>query len=296
MRRAVVLVFTAVLLAGAAPAAAAPDCVPGRTTVRPLLTGQGVLESVIVDDLGRLLYTDTTKNALMVLTAPGATPVALASVQKPGGLALDGAGGVLVGEGNGFQNGLVGNVAPGSRLLRVNLTTGATTVYVEGLQMANGVVRSADGTVYASNDVGLRGIDKIGSGGTVRAKWAPVVSANGLALSPGGGTLFAAQTFVPAAIQGVTLSDPEHPWTAFRAGLLDIAAGLDGMAADQYGRLVVAANGGGQVWRVSNGRACVLGRNLLLPSAVAVGHGDGPFGAGRVFVVTFSGVIAEVPA
>ncbi len=297
MRRAVALACAVVLLVCAAPAAAAPDCVSGRTAVRTLVSGQGVLESVLVDDRGRLLYTDTSKQAVMVLDAPGAHPRVLAGgIPSPGGLALDGAGGLLVGEGNGFQGGLIGNLQPQAKLRRVDLDTGASRVVTRGLQMANGLVRHPDGTVFASSDVSLRGIDRVSSGGAVRTGWSPVISANGLALSPDGRTLFAAQTFVPAAIQAIDLARPEQPRTAFQAGPLDIAAGLDGMAADAAGRLVVAANGGGQVWRVAGGKACVLARGLLLPSAVAVGQGDGPFGGGRVFVVTFSGVVAEVLA
>ncbi|WP_205698364.1 SMP-30/gluconolactonase/LRE family protein [Conexibacter sp. SYSU D00693] len=288
----------AVALLGAAPASAAPDCRAGQTGFRTLLSGQGSLESVIVDDLGRLLYTDQTRKALMVLDAPGQQPrVLLGGLAKPGGLALDGAGGVLVGDGNGLVDGLTGNLKPTARLLRVDLVTGASSVYATGLQMANGIVRHPDGTVFASNDLGLlRGVDRISPDGEVQVGWSPIVSANGLALSPDGGTLYAAQTFLPAAIMGIPLHRPNVPYKAFSAGLLDLAAGFDGMAADSAGRLFVAANLYGQVWRVAGGKGCVLAKGIANASAVAVGHGSGPFGAGKVFAVGFGGTVAEITA
>lgn len=284
------------LTAGAAPAAAASDCVKGRTWTTPLLIKQGGLESIVVDPQGRIVYTDQARG-LMILDDYGVSPRKLAHVKDPGGLALDGTGHVLVGEGNGIVNGALGNLVPGSRLLRVNLETGAKSVYATGLQMGNGVVRHPDGTVFASNDIGVLGIDRIApGGGKAQTHWSPVLSANGLALSPDGRTLYANQTFVPAQIAAIPLATPKKPYVAFRAGLLDIAAGLDGMAIDAQGRLLVTAWLSGQVWRIQNGQACVLARGLDRPAAVAVSYGPGPFGGGKIFVVTHGGTLAQVPA
>lgn len=292
------LVTVVAALALAAPASAAPDCTKAATAFTPVLSGQGVLESVIVDDRGRLFYTDTSLKAVMRLDFPGAAPVLVAGgIDAPGGLAFDDDGKLLVGQGDGFVPGAIGNISPAARLLRVDPDTGTTTEFARGLRMANGVVRAADGTVYASTDVGV-GLDRVSAdGATVTNDWARVISANGLAIDSTGRWLFAAQTFQPAAIQRVEIANPANVTTYAAAGPTDFAAGPDGMDIDEQDRLAVAANGAGQVWRVgTDGRICVLARGLLFPSAVAYGRGDTGFSAGRLFVVTFSGVVAEVPA
>src|SRR4051812_35940776 len=91
----------AFVLAAAAPAAAVPDC-PDAHPLRGLLAGQGVLESVIGGPDGRLYFTDTDKQALMRLDAPGAQPVPVATgIESPGGLlvGLDGRS-IIVGYGD----------------------------------------------------------------------------------------------------------------------------------------------------------------------------------------------------
>lgn len=289
--------LTAALLATAAPAAAAPDCT-SRSDFTPLLSGQGVLESAIVDARGRLFYTDTSLRALMRIDAPGGAPVVVAGgIESPGGLAIDGAGRILVGQGNGFVNGALGNVAPSARLLRVDPDTGAVSEFARGLAMANGVTRGADGTVYASDDVGT-GLDRVSAdGATVTPNWARVISGNGLAIDSTGRWLYAAQTFQPAAVARVEIADPRNV-TYMPAPLTDFAGGPDGMDIDAAGRLAIAANGAGQIWRLDprDGAYCVLARGLLFPSAVAYGRGASGFSAGRLFAVTFSGVVAEIPA
>ena len=142
--------------------------------------------------------------------------------------------------------------------------------------MANGVAVGPDGAVYGSNDVGV-GIDRVLDGAVTRA-WATIASSNGLVVDTTGQYLFAAQTFVPAAISRITLTDPPvvEPW--FAAPEADSAAGLDGLTRDARDRLYVAANGGGAVWRVGTDRqACALAHMPPLgPSAVAFGGAPKP--------------------
>lgn len=273
--------------------AACPGVDPG---VVPVLTGQGSLESVIVDARGRLYYTDTTAKALRRLDAPGAQPETIASgIEAPGGLAIDDRGRILVGQGDGIVPGLAGNLAPAARLLRVDPETRRVETFAQGLQMANGVVRADDGTVYASSDVGL-GIDRIAPDGTVTVRWASVFSANGLAIDRAQRYLYAAQTFQPAAIARIDLRDPSRVETWATPPVDGIAAGPDGMTIDGRDRLLVAANLAGEVWRVNADRSvCAVGTGLTTTSAVAYGHGDRGFSRGRLFAVGFDGVVAEVP-
>jgi gluconolactonase len=280
-----------------AAAQAVPDCTTPLPAPRAVLTGQGVLESVVVDARGRLFYTDGTAKALMRLDRPGATPaVVRGGIDAPGGLAFDGDGRHLfVGQGDGFAGGLQGNVDPVASLLRIDVDTGATTTFATGLRMANGLVRAADGTLFASTDVGAT-LDRIAPDGKVQRDWAAVLSGNGLAIDRAQRTLFVNQTFQPAAITRIPLEDPGSPAPFFTATGADVTAGLDGMTIDPADRLVSAANLAGEVWRIgTDGVACALGRGLRTTSAVAYGHGTEGFSEGRLFAVGFDGVIVEVP-
>jgi hypothetical protein len=81
MTRGVAVVVLAVVIAAGLPSAAeaiAP-CPGASTAITPVLAGQGVLESVIVDARGRLYYTDTTAKELRRLEAPGAAPETIAA-------------------------------------------------------------------------------------------------------------------------------------------------------------------------------------------------------------------------
>jgi sugar lactone lactonase YvrE len=202
---------------------------------------------------------------------------------------------LIVGFGDGLPQGLIGNVAGLAGLLLVDPDSGERETWITGLQMANGVARAADGTVFASNNVGTH-IDRIDPYGNVHRRWAKVPSANGLATDSGGQYLYAAQTFVPAAIKRVEIANPANVTTHARPGPLARAAVLDGLAIDNTGRrLYVAANGAGQIWRVEpNGNIEALARGLKFPSAVAIGHGPTGFSKGNLYAVTFHGGIVEL--
>jgi hypothetical protein len=296
--RHVLALGTAMALIGvAAPAAwAAPDCPGSPTQARTLLSGQGTLESVIVDSRGRLFLTN--EGSLLRLDRPDGAPRVLLSIDNPGGLALDQHGDLIVGYGNSAENGAVGDLTGPAGLLRVDPDTGASTVFATGLSMANGVVRGPDGSYYASNDFGSN-IDRVRNGQTERG-WAHVDSGNGLAIDTAGRYLYVAQTFRPAAIQRIDLAHPENVTEYVHAGAEDIAAGLDGMTRDAADRLFVAANGAGQIWRVDPNPAsiCVVLRGLPGfpdgPSAVATGSSRGSFPARNVYVVTFNGNLIEL--
>lgn len=290
---AVLAAATACLLASSV-AQAAPDCA-GAAAPKTILSGQGVLESVVADPRGRLFYTDTGKNAVMRLDKPGGPPVVAADgISKPGGMLIEPDGTLIVGQGDGFQEGAMGNLSPVAALVRVDPDKHTVTPLVQGLAMANGLARGPDGAIYASNDAGA-GIDRV-LGTTVQNRWAQVVSSNGLAVDAAGQWLYAAQTFQPAAVQRVSIADPTKVELYAQPGPDDMSAGPDGMTIDQSGRLFIAANGGGEVWRVDTDRSvCTLARGLLLPSAVGFGAG-GEFPSTSLYAVTFSGNVVELPA
>jgi sugar lactone lactonase YvrE len=264
--------------------------------VRTLLDGQGVLESVIVGDDGRLYFTDD--DALMRLDRPGEEPRVLASVTDPGGLAFDDEGNVIVGFGNSIANGTTGDTNPQAGLLRVDPETGASEVYATGLAMANGLARGPDGSYYATNDFGAN-VDRVRNGHTDPG-FATVQSGNGIVVDSSGRFLYVAQTLVDAAIQRVEIAAPQNVTPYVVADAADRAAGLDGMARDARDRLFVAANLGGQIWRVAGTppAICVLLDGLAPfpdgPSAVATGSTRGPFPAANLYAVTFGGQLLEL--
>jgi sugar lactone lactonase YvrE len=295
--RAVGAACAVAALAGplAGSAVAVPDC-PGSQPTRVVLSGQGTLESVISDAAGRLYYTDVSAKALMRLDSPGAAPQPVVTgIDSPGGLAFEPDGTLIVGYGDAAAKGATGASNPQAGLLRVDLRTGAHTTPVTGLQMANGVARGPDGTIYASNDFGTS-LDRVLPNGMVQLGFAQVTSGNGLVVDTSGRYLYAAQTFVPASIARVDLTDPSRVDQYAAPGPEDISAGLDGMTRDEHDRIFAAANGGGQVWRIDRDRSiCALARGLITPSAVAFGGGTKGFVQTSLYAVTFGGLVIEVP-
>ena len=296
-------VFAACALALPSAAAAIEACPGSLPEPNYLVTGQTTLESVIVDDRGRLFFTNADR--VLRLDGRNVAPVKLADIVEPGGLAFDSDGKLVVGTGNTIPNGVVGNVAGQSGLIKVDPDTGETSTYATGLSMGNGLVRGLDGSFYASDDGGVN-IDRITDGRT-EPGWAKVISGNGLVIDSSGQHLYAAETFRPAAIARVPLADPGAANTEWMlaANPLDWPAGLDGLAIDGADNIFAAANGSGAVWKVaingdgSAGTPCTVLSGLPGfpdgPSAVAVGVGDGPFGAGNLYVVTFDGNVIELP-
>jgi SMP-30/gluconolaconase/LRE-like protein len=191
------------------------------------------------------------------------------------------------------MTGAMGNLTGLAGLLRIDLADGEKTTVATGTSMSNGLARDPAGVIYASSDAGT-GIDRV-IGDRVQRNWATVVSGNGLAVSGNGRYLFVNQTFQPAAVKRVDLTDPKRVEQYAAPGPADVAAGLDGLTIDQDDRLFAAANQSGEVWRVdTDGTICALARGLDRPSAVAFG-GGGAFPGTSLYAVTFSGDVVEIP-
>jgi sugar lactone lactonase YvrE len=272
------------------------DC-PSTQPVNTLLTGQGVLESVVTGPDRKLYYTDTGLKALVRLDSPTAAPQIVADgIDSAGGLlpGLDGTS-VVLGYGDALLGGVLGNLLPSAGLLRVDLVTGQKTLIAKGTAMSNGLARDAAGTIYASSDVGT-GIDRV-VGSQVQRNWAAVASANGLAIDEANRYLYANQTFQPAAVQRIDLQNPSEVTPYATAAFEDFAAGLDGLTIDADDNLYAAANQAGEVWRIDavDQSICALARGLKQPSAVAFGDG-GPFPSSSLYVVGFGGEVTEIPA
>jgi sugar lactone lactonase YvrE len=292
------VLFAVAAMAVPASAAAAPSC-ENAPQPRVIYSGYGSLESVIVDSQGRLYFSDSNNDRIMRADSPASTPQPFATgIDAPGGMDFDPAtGDLLVGYGASIPSGLTGALNPQAGVYRVNTTTGAKTTYVNGMQMANGVAVGPSGEIFGSNDV-VSGIDRAAPGGGVaQVRWANVNSGNGLVVDSAGQYLYAAQTFQPPAIARVRISDPSQVTTFFSGGLGDIFAGLDGLTRDEHDQLYVAANLGGEVWKVTNPGAeyCALAKGVNRPSSLYFGQGATGFAQQNLYVVTFGGDVIELP-
>jgi|1185.fasta_scaffold44955_2 sugar lactone lactonase YvrE len=293
MRKLILATAVALVALPVAPALAVPDCatIPAARTI---LDGQGVLESVAVQPDGALFYSDLSANAVMRLDRPGATPATLAAVNGPGGLLFEPDGHLIAGQGNGTVQGATGPLTRVASLLRIDPSTGATSTIATGLQMSNGVARGPDGSFYASDDSLPGGVDRVSPDGTVTVNWANVTSANGLVADPQDRWVYAAQTFQPAAIQRVSVTDPSRVEPYATTTGADQFSGPDGMTSDAKGNLYVAINGAGEVWKVTTDRRiCALARGLNNASMVAFG-GGGAFPRRNLYVTTFLGKVVEL--
>lgn len=303
MRRILIsvpLVFALAAGLGVASALAEVPACEGGYSQKTIYREQGTLEAVIAGNSGRLFVSSRPDgeegSALLRYGKPGNDPQTVAQSEPgAGGLAWDGHR-MLWGNGNNSDHGAFGDGTPTARLLRVNLGNGKYSVVSDHLGMANGIVRAADGAIFASNDLGNK-LDRISRNGVTTNGWAILKSANGLAISRSGKYLFANQTFAsPSTIGRIEIADPTNVQTWVSAeGLYEGNAILDGLTRDNKGSLYAAAWGPGQIWKIdSSRRICVLASGIERPSAINFGRGKKRFRSARLFAVGFGGEIVQI--
>lgn len=282
---------------GAASAASALESCAAQPDVRVAFDGASGLESVAFDPRGRLFFTDSPNGELKMIPRRGAAPRTIVDgIDGPGGIVFRRNGDVLVGFGDTVAQGVDGPANPEAGLLLVKPKTGKSRVWVDGLQMANGVTRGPGGQIFASTDFGT-GIDRI-VGGAVELAWVPMNSPNGMIVDSRKRHLFVNQTFTAdPTIQRVPLANPSRAKPYFTAQG-EAGAALDGLARDAEDNLYAAANGGGAIWKVSGpDDGCVLAELDPFPkgpSDLAFGRGKGRFSKRSLFVTTFGGDLLEL--
>ncbi len=116
------------------------------------------MESVGIDSRGRLFFTNSTHGQLFMLKSPDAKPRLVAGgIDAPGGIIFQRqSGNVIVGFGDSLAQGSDGTANPEAGLLKVSPKTRKSSIFAEGLQMANGVARGPNHSIYASNDIARR--------------------------------------------------------------------------------------------------------------------------------------------
>lgn len=303
MRKRLV-VLAALLALGSlafAPAArAVPEC-RGDVSQRTIYSDQGVLEAVIAGGGGKLFVSATKAGfddpaSLIRIDRPGAEPRAIASAPAgPGGLAWSGRR-LLWGNGNTLTGGQTGDEDPRARLLRVHPGSGRYFTWARGLGMANGVTRTKDGMVFASNDFGLK-LDRVSPKGVTDHGWAEVQSGNGMVVGRNGKFLFVNQTFRnPGSIARVEIANPGNVKTWFSAaGLDNEVPAFDGLARDGMNNLYAAAWAAGEIWKITpDRRVCVLAGGIPQISNLAFGRSRNGFSRRSLFAVGFGGQIVRI--
>ncbi len=179
---------------------------------------------------------------------------------------------------------------------------GDTTRIVDGgFGDPNFVLVRADGSILVSDDA----TDEIllvlpdGRSGVFSDA---VGHPNGLALSADESTLYVAQIFksirpvVPdGRVWALPLTDGMPSGVPELLADLGDSAANDGLAMDEYGRVYVAANGSGEIWRIDpETRATVLIAENM-PGAASIAFGEGDFDHHAIYVTsTRTGKVWEV--
>ncbi|OJF78254.1 hypothetical protein NS14008_02305 [Nocardia seriolae] len=291
------LTFAALSLFAAAPASAAPVCAGAvqPTFVVASLPG-AALEGITVDPAGRAFVTDLVSGQVFRIDAPGAPAIPIARVPSggAGGLAWLPDGRLLVGYGADARA-AVGDSVRGAGIVTVDPDTGAVAPFASGLSAANGMDVSHDGIVYATNDFGSL-VGRVYPNGAVQADWASFPSANGAVLNADNSFLYVSRTFVNPGVSRIPTNAPWAPQSLLDLSGGDFFAAPDGLTLDSRERPVLPFNPSGQVVRIdAPGQYCVLGFGPQLTSEVQYGRGGQGFSAGRLFGITFTGVVYEIP-
>lgn len=189
-------------------------------------------------------------------------------------------------------DGIVWRVTPG----------GDTTRVVDGgIGDPNFVMVLADGSFLVTDDA-TDEILWVGEDGQPRLLTDAVPHPNGIALSLDGNTLYVAQIFeslrpmVPSGkLWAVPLEDGDVAGLPVLVIDLGDQAANDGIALDEHGRIYVAANGFGQIWRVdpSTGESVLIAEDM--PGAASIAFGQGEFDPQAIYVTsTRTGKVWEV--
>lgn len=179
---------------------------------------------------------------------------------------------------------------------------GDTTRVVDGgIGDPNFVLVLADGSFLVTDDA-TDEILWVGEDGPPRLLTDAVGHPNGIALSNDGSTLYVAQIFEslrPMVTSGKVWAFPfeEGDVAGLPVLLVDLGdrAANDGLALDEHGRVYVAANGFGQIWRVDPATAETVLIAEDMPGAASIAFGQGAFDPEAIYVTsTRTGRVWEV--
>jgi len=285
----------ALTLVLAIPLAHAQDDKPAPAfPVEPELFADDALngcEGIAFNGEGRLFM--TCNRAFWELSTSG-VPTKLVDLDSNLGIAAIGDRDLLVadfGPTNAFRNGrnsdgVVYRITP----------EGNKTVAAAGFGDPNFILLFADGSYLVSDDA-TADVYRVGTNGTVELYSTAVNHPNGLALSPDGSTLYVAQIFTnirPVVLDGsiwaMRLQNGRPLRDARKVTDAGPNAGVDGLAMDAEGRLYIAANAAGQLWRYDPADESMTLIASGMVGIASLAFGEGAFDHRSIYATTtFSG-------
>ena len=159
---------------------------------------------------------------------------------------------------------------------------GDKTAVSRGIGDPNFVLVMKDGSYLVTDDA-TADIYRVGEDG-IPNLWSTAVNhPNGLALSADGSTLYVAQIFTnirPVVFDDAIWSMKIAADKPLRDAKLAVRTGpnsaVDGLAMDKEGRVYIAANGAGQLWRFdpSNDEMVLIAAGMFGIASLAFGEGD----------------------
>ncbi|MFK8002304.1 MAG: SMP-30/gluconolactonase/LRE family protein [Polyangiales bacterium] len=228
------------------------------------------------------------------------TPTMVADLVRPVGLAARGASEILVGEFGPLAFNVDGENTDGSV---VSLTpAGEVSTVTTGIGDPNFIHVRADGSLLVSDDF-TDIIYAVSPSGELTTFLQGIQSPNGIVESLDGSELYVAQTFSQVdpsfvfddRVWRVPLN-PEGPGTPELLASLGGSGANDGVTLDALGRLYVAANVDGEVWRIdpATNEVVLVAENM--PFVASLAFGEGEFNRTSIYATQlFGGVVWELP-
>ncbi len=151
-----------------------------------------------------------------------------------------------------------------------------------GIGDPNFVLMLADGSFLVSDDA-TDEIFLVDTEGRVTLFTDAIGHPNGMALSADGSTLYVAQIFtslrpllIDDRVWALPLEDGAPAGEPTVLARLGEQAANDGLTMDELGRIYVAANGQGKIWRIdpADGRATLIAEDMPGVASLAFGKGD----------------------
>lgn len=286
-----------VIIPWGSPVANAADRCPATQQPRLIAQTNALIEAAAVDERGRLYLGDLSSRNLFRIDIPGAAPQRVATIGSGtgvGGVAIGPDGKVYIG-GSTATDLLTGDTSRTGTISIFDPQTGQIESETGGFSATSGLAVAADGTAYATNDLGTL-VGTRSADGAVNPEWAEIPSANGGVISADNEWLYVSRSFIDPGVSRISLDNPnviENVWTA--PAQYSISA-PDGLELDEQGRVVVPMNATGEIVRVDGEQVCTLASGLLTSTQVVYGKGDHGFSAGNLYRVGFDGRVMEIPA
>lgn len=292
--------IVATALAACTGVSEAPVESPLPVSAKPLLQGvfQGA-EGIAFDGSGRLYV--TADKALWEIKTDGSTRKVV-GLKGPIGIAHDGSGSILVAEGGDTFGGLEPRAKDGA-VLRVG-PDGSVATLTTDIPDPNFILVKKDGSLLVSDDLGdvIFSVPKEGGAASVFLKG--IAAPNGMVFSLDGTELFVAQSFVEAGslvpdsrVWRVPIDASGSPGSPSLLVKLPDLATNDGLAMDEKGRVYVAANILGNVYRIDpkTSEPQLVASGLRGVASLAFGRGKG-FSETSLYVTQlFGGGVYELP-